>query len=144
MMMIEWLYCLECAASIFQNMDLLLDNLLCTTENTYTSVYYRKLSTHGYSVFYHRVQFDSADHMMHDDERDWPPCKVPDIFFRVGNQYAECEKQKKKTLFSPLTGGCSEGLDAFRFSFKAVVNTVGGLLASGRVFCWLPFVFFCS
>ena len=28
--------------------------------------------------------------------------------------------------------------------FKAVVNTVGGLLASRRVFCWLPFVFFCS
>ncbi|CAM9728232.1 unnamed protein product [Ascophyllum nodosum] len=27
---------------------------------------------------------------------------------------------------------------------KAVVNTVGGLLASRRVFCWLPFVFFCS
>ena len=29
-------------------------------------------------------------------------------------------------------------------SVKAVVNTVGGLLASRRVFCWLPFVFFCS
>ena len=42
----------------------------------------------------------SADH-----ERDWPPCKV---VFRVGNQYAECEE--------PL-GGCSEGLDAFRFFF---------------------------
>ena len=30
------------------------------------------------------------------------------------------------------------------FSFKAVVNTVGGLLASRRVFCWslLFFVFF--
>ena len=28
----------------------------------------------------------SADH-----ERDWPPCKV---VFRVGNQYAECEKQQ--------------------------------------------------
>ena len=27
---------------------------------------------------------------------------------------------------------------------KAVVNTVGGLLAPRRVFCWLPFVFFCS
>ena len=25
-----------------------------------------------------------------DHERDWPPCKV---VFRVGNQYAECEKQ---------------------------------------------------
>ena len=24
---------------------------------------------------------------------------------------------------------------------KAVVNTVGGLLASRRVFCWLPFFF---
>ena len=30
----------------------------------------------------------SADH-----EQDWPPCKV--IFFRVGNQYAECEKQQR-------------------------------------------------
>ena len=28
--------------------------------------------------------------------------------------------------------------------FKAVVNYVGGLLASRRVFCWLPFAFFCS
>ena len=31
-------------------------------------------------------------------------------FFRVGNQYAECED-----IFFPLTEGCSEGLDAFRF-----------------------------
>ena len=31
----------------------------------------------------------SADH-----ERDWPPCKV---VFRVGNQYAECEKQQQTT-----------------------------------------------
>ena len=30
----------------------------------------------------------SADH-----EQDWPPCKV--VFFRVGNQYAECEKQQQ-------------------------------------------------
>ena len=28
--------------------------------------------------------------------------------------------------------------------FKAVVNTVGGLLASRRVFSWLPLGFFCS
>ena len=28
--------------------------------------------------------------------------------------------------------------------FKTVVNYVGGLLASRRVFCWLPFAFFCS
>ena len=27
---------------------------------------------------------------------------------------------------------------------KAVVNTVGGLLASRRVFSWLPLGFFCS
>ena len=32
----------------------------------------------------------SADH-----EREWPPCKV--FFFRVGNQYAECEKQRPIT-----------------------------------------------
>ena len=31
----------------------------------------------------------SADH-----ELDWPPCKV---VFRVGNQYAECEKQPPAT-----------------------------------------------
>ena len=30
------------------------------------------------------------------------------------------------------------------FTFKAVVNYVGGLLASRRVFCWLPFALFCS
>ena len=46
----------------------------------------------------------SADH----DEWDWPPCKV---VFRGGNRYAECEKQ-------PLTGGCSDALDASRFFFK--------------------------
>ena len=34
-------------------------------------------------------------------------------FFRVGNQYAECED-----IFFPLTERCSEGLDAFRFLFK--------------------------
>ena len=33
----------------------------------------------------------SADH-----ERDWPPCKVVFLFFRVGNQYAECEKQQQQ------------------------------------------------
>ena len=30
------------------------------------------------------------------------------------------------------------------FVLKAVVNTVGGLLASRRVFSWLPLGFFCS
>ena len=29
----------------------------------------------------------SANH-----ERDWPPCKI--VFFRVGNQCAECKKQQ--------------------------------------------------
>ena len=29
-----------------------------------------------------------------DHERDWPPCKV--VFFRVGNQYAQCEKQQQQ------------------------------------------------
>ena len=36
--------------------------------------------------------FCSADH-----ERDWPPCKV--VFFRVGNQCAECEKQQQQQRF---------------------------------------------
>ena len=31
-------------------------------------------------------------------------------FFRVGNQSAACEKQQQQTTFSPITGGCSEGL----------------------------------
>ena len=34
---------------------------------------------------------------------------VSSSFFRVGNQYAECEQQQR---------GCSEGLGAFRFFFK--------------------------
>ena len=34
----------------------------------------------------------SADH-----ERDWPPCKV--VFFRVGNQCAEYEKQQQQKIF---------------------------------------------
>ena len=34
------------------------------------------------------------------------------------------------------------GIFPVYYSLKAVVNTVGGLLASRRVFCWLPFVFF--
>ena len=54
-----------------------------------------------------------------DHERERAPCKV---FFRVGNQYAECKKQQRTTTnvlkFSLLTGGCSEGLDAFIFFFK--------------------------
>ena len=32
----------------------------------------------------------------------------------------------------------------FHKHLKAVVNTVGGLLASRRVFCWLSLGFFCS
>ena len=35
----------------------------------------------------------SADH-----ERDWPPCKV--VFFRVGNQCAECEKQQQQQQYN--------------------------------------------
>ena len=36
-------------------------------------------------------------------------------------------------------------LEVVNFKFvKAVVNTVGGLLASRRVFSWLPLFFFCS
>ena len=32
----------------------------------------------------------------------------------------------------------------YYYPLKAVVNTVGGLLASRRVFCWLPLGVFCS
>ena len=41
------------------------------------------------------------------------------LFFRVGNQHAECEKQQVSheefcfDIYPPLTGGCSEGLGAF-------------------------------
>ena len=41
-----------------------------------------------------------------------------EYFFRVGNQNAEYEKQqplippKRFGIFSPITGGCSEGLGA--------------------------------
>ena len=31
---------------------------------------------------------------------------------------AECDKQLNVLAFPPVTGGCSEGLDAFRFFFK--------------------------
>ena len=33
------------------------------------------------------------------------------------------------------------GIFPVYYSLKAVLNTVEGLLASRRVFCWLPFVF---
>ena len=36
-------------------------------------------------------------------------------FFRVGKQYAECEKQHPE-------GGCSEGLDTFRFFLNNVIS----------------------
>ena len=35
----------------------------------------------------------SADH-----ERDWPPPYKIKYFFRVGNQYAECEKQQNNCI----------------------------------------------
>ena len=40
-----------------------------------------------------------------DNERDWPACKVPGSFFRVGSQYVNVRNN-------------SEGLDAFRVFFK--------------------------
>ena len=43
----------------------------------------------GFSIFDSPC---SADH-----ERDWPPCKV--VFFRVGNQCAECEKQQQQSWY---------------------------------------------
>ena len=49
---------------------------------------------------------------------------------------SECKhliEQKKNIRKEPI-----------KAKFKAVVNTVRGLLASRRVFSWLPLVFFCS
>ena len=60
----------------------------------------------------------SADH----EQRDWLPCKVPGSFFRVGNQYAECDKQ--------LTGGCSEGLGVFWFFFKQQQKQADGVFST--------------
>ena len=70
----------------------------------------------------------SADH-----ERDWPPCKV--VFFGLAINALNVKQNRfdifhKKNGFGPfsykffvpirvgLPGGCSEGLDAFRFFFK--------------------------
>ena len=51
----------------------------------------------------------SADH-----ERDWPPCKV--VFFGLAT-----DALNVRNNFSSQTGGCSEGLGAFRFFFKHTV-----------------------
>ena len=57
------------------------------------------------------------------------------VFSDVCNSLGfEVQKQKKR----------GSGNNRVYRNLKAVVNTVGGLLASRRVFCWLPFVFFCS
>ena len=49
----------------------------------------------------------SADH-----ERDWPPCKV---VLRVGNQYAECEKQESGYFIEAasrlIRDMCTQGYD---------------------------------
>ena len=45
----------------------------------------------------------SADH-----ERDWPPCKV--VFFGLATNTLNVRNNN--------SGGCSEGLGAFRFFFK--------------------------
>ena len=50
--------------------------------------------------------FGSADH-----ERDWPPCQVVywyHSFFRVGNQYAEGEKQQLSTSPFHTISGCGK------------------------------------
>ena len=51
----------------------------------------------------------SADH-----ERDWPPRKV--VFFRVGNQCAECEKQQQQQLLTQCNysrGTCLNAMKRF-------------------------------
>ena len=49
--------------------------------------------------------------------------------------------------FNDITTLCStgsqQGVDVTD-TVEAVVKYVGGLLASRRVFCWLPYAFFCS
>ena len=45
-------------------------------------------------------------------------------------------------IFFPWPEICSKAV--WPAHLKAVVNTVGGLLASRRVFSWLPLFFFCS
>ena len=51
--------------------------------------------------------------------------------------------QYHSSIFTQAVLGVILGY-TIELNLKAVVNTVGGLLASRRVFCWLPFVFFCS
>ena len=70
----------------------------------------------GYAA---RLLFCSLFPVQQTTSRIGHPCKV---VFRVGNQYAECEKQQQ---FFPLTGGCSEGLGAFRFFFKQQIAEDG-------------------
>ena len=45
----------------------------------------------------------SADH-----ERDWPPCKVLIVFFGLATNTLNV--RNNNNIFSPITGGCSEGL----------------------------------
>ena len=67
----------------------------------------------------------SADH-----ERDWPPCKV---VFRVGNQYAECEKQQQqqqqqqsgeKKLLGGIKG-CKYKTSSWRLNGSPDGNNIG-------------------
>ena len=80
----------------------------------------------------------SADH-----KRDWPPCKV--VFFRVGNQCAECEKQQQQHTYihtggtsnasQATAGGTSSGRSSLTTSTGGTSNapqlTAGGA-SSGR------------
>ena len=51
-----------------------------------------------------------------DHERDSPPCQV--VFFGLATNTRKVRRHPNILTFPPLTGGCSEGLNAFIFFFK--------------------------
>ena len=80
----------------------------------------------------------SADH-----ERDWPPCKV--VFFRVGNQCAECEKQQQqqqigKSGHDPCDH--SRGLPVLTFSSSRFLSCLSWLEISVPGTKYVPLNFY--
>ena len=74
---------------------------------------------------------------VHNGEQNEQKYLYPDIFYGG---------QKLHKYFSSLVIKDASLLTCSYIGelLKAVVNTVGGLLASRRVFSWLPLGFFCS
>ena len=76
-----------------------------------------------------------------------PPVNSPNQIPRMQHKYPK--KIYKVQRIPPLIKNFiffanRNTLKSMSLMFKAVVNTGRGLLASRRVFCWLPLAFFCS